>query len=186
MLGDDRALWRNQCVAGVPILRLAVDGHLGAERKRRKRRRLDVGLGEGEGAKRRDLVGRLVAGLSKRLKRRPADIAVGCELHPGPALRPRLEHRQRLAEQRLGQERGAVRRCVTEWCARRDDPHRLPRHEPRGLDLAHQRESARSARNAFVAGVESFSNGQPSKARAAAPTPSPRPGRRAAPGRARR
>ena len=104
------------------------------------------------------------AGREQRRGRQPADIAVGCELAPGPAFVVGLVDRDALAVQRLGDQRRVVRRLLAH---RRDaGDHLLHRafDEARGLDLAAQmrgREIGARGRDARVEvhGVQPFVSG---------------------------
>ena len=80
-----------------------------AERQRLDRRLLDVGGRENQRAQRRDFVRRRAHRLGERVRRQPADIAVGFELPPAPAFAGRLVDRHALALERLGVERRFVR-----------------------------------------------------------------------------
>src|SRR6185369_8440422 len=113
-------------------------GDFRAERQCIDWRQLDRGAGEYECPQRRDLVGGLALRREQCDGRQPADILVGLELAPGPALFIGLVDRDLLAAQRLGEQGCVVRRVLSQ---RRDaDDHLLRRalNETRRLDLAAQ------------------------------------------------
>ena len=113
-------------------------GELCAERQRIGRRQLDRRPGKHQGPQRRHLVRRRGPRREQRRRRQPADIAVGFELAPGPALLVGLVDRHALAAQRLGEQRRVVRRLLPQ--RREADDHLLLRafDEARRLDLAAQ------------------------------------------------
>ena len=109
-----------------------------AHRQRHRRRQLDVRPRKAERARHRNLVGRRPAGLTERVRRQPADIAVGLQLAPGPAFVGRLVDDDALAHERLGHEPRLVRRRVEQVGDRLDHFVARAFDEARGLDLASQ------------------------------------------------
>ena len=99
----------------------ARDGEARAERQRFERRQFDRRTGKHKRAQRRHLVRRRRAGRRQRVFRQPADITVGGELTPGPALAVRIVDRDALALERFGFERRVRPRLAAQRRLRLDD-----------------------------------------------------------------
>ena len=81
-------------------------------------------------------MGRLRRGGAERIGRHVADIGIGFELAPRPALVAILEDGEGLAEQRLAFQPGIRTRVAPDRRRRGDDPARRPLDEAGGLDPA--------------------------------------------------
>ena len=101
------------------------------------------GPGKHEGPQRCDLMRYCRAGGRERIRREPADVAVGGELAPGPALRILVVDRDALALERLGRERRIGRRLAPQRRLRLDHFANVP------LDVA--RSPSTFPANAFAA-----------------------------------
>ena len=141
----------------------ARDGEPAAERQCRGRRTFDRRAGIDERPQRRDLVGRQRARAAERRARHVADVAVGGELAPGPAVLVHLVDGHSLAPERFGQERSIVRRRFAQRCLRGDDFEGLPLDKALRLDGSGRDASPRGPTRAGVSRGSSARCGVPSR-----------------------